>query len=336
VAGVSDRWRRLGFLVRYLAGAVVIAAIGSIAGVILLADANNNDAWAEDARGGDCAVEDVDSPEGTVTVGGLPTQISTSFGYGRGRRVLENTTLSATPDENVALPERIGLRLLPLGSDNGPSIADVGAVATQVGDTSSYTLAICIDGDGVRAGTYQASLLFTDPDIRFENTPVVQATFQNRLVPFMLLTFLPLAAPAGVFYMALMLIRRAKPDFAPFTDTGLIKGAFGSWNGVVAILAAATAAFGTWHATCFLEPTWGASWPDIIKSGGAIAAAGATAASLPLGFSSKSVEEQEEEEQQQDAGAGAGAGGPTPPVPAGGGQPAPPASPAPPAGGQPG
>jgi hypothetical protein len=318
--------RRFGFLVRYVGGAVLIAAIGSLAGGFLLADADNNDAWDSAGDGGDCAVDDVESPDGNVTVGGLPTQISTAFGYGRGRRVLENTTLTATPAEGVALPDRIGLRLLPLGSDNGPSIADVGAVATQVGDTSSYTLAICIDGDGVRAGTYKASLLFTDPDITFENTPVVQATFQNRLVPFMLLTFLPLAAPAGVFYMALMLIRRAKPDFAPFKDTGLIKGAFGSWNGVVAILAAATAAFGTWHATCFLEPTWGASWPDIIKSGGAIAAAGATAASLPLGFSSKSVEEQE----QADAAGGAGGTPPAPPP-----NPAP-VPPAPAAGGQPG
>jgi hypothetical protein len=280
-----------------LAGVAALAAIvgvGFLGAKQLHQSASQHDAWVQPAEGGNecAAVKDITSPSGQLTVTGLPTTIDAAFGYGRGTKVVDSTTFAVAAQAGVTLPDRLPLAVLPLvNTVTGREIRDVAAVAHRVPGTSTYQLRVCIDTDHVRAGAYQGSLLFTDTNVTSDISPLVSATLQNQMVPWILLVAGPFLVLLGIVYVSAIVVRRAEPAITLGGAVKVIGQAFTSLNGILALVAATGAAYSVWRLTINGNPTWGDEWALIPVSLVAVAGAAAAAATVPLGLSTKTVQE---------------------------------------------
>lgn len=225
-----------------------------------------------------------------VTLSGLPATIPFAFGYGRGAQTFETTfTVSST---NATLPKTIETIPLPLATSSGQNVSAVTATATQIEQTHTYLLRICVNtsaNGGADPGSYTGSLIFPNASVPQGTNPIVTATLQSQFLPYVLWVFGPPTLLLGLLYTTMILLRRGQPDIEMGPLWRTVLHDLWSANGVVAVVVGIGAGFAVWKAQLFLNPTWGATWPDIPIGIVSMAAAIVTATSVPLAFSSKAV-----------------------------------------------
>ena len=237
------------------------------------------------------AASNASSPQ--LALSGLPSSIPFTFGYGRGAQTFE-TTFTANA-ASPTLPRRIESLSLPLTTADGQRISAVTAVATRIDQTHTYLLSVCMNASangGADPGSYSGSLVFPNASVPQGTNPLITASLQSQFLPYVLWVFGPPTLLLSLLYAAMILIRRGKPNMAMGSMWRTVLHDLWSANGVVAVVLGIGAGFGVWKAQCFLNPTWGASWPDIAIGIVSMGAAIVTAASVPLAFSSQPVEEQ--------------------------------------------
>jgi len=227
-----------------------------------------------------------------LTLSGLPATIPFAFGYGRGAQTFETTFTVSSP--NATLPKTIESISLPLTTSSGQKVSAVTATATQIEPTHTYLLRVCVNASangGADPGSYTGSLIFPNASVPQGTNPIVTATLQSQFVPYVLWVFGPPILLLGLLYATMILVRRGDPNI----DTSMgqlwrtVLHDLWSANGVVAVVVGIGAGFGVWKAQLFLNPTWGASWPDIPIGVVSMAAAIVTATSVPMAFSSQPV-----------------------------------------------
>lgn len=274
-------WIVIGFV-------VVITALGGWLAYHLVEHANGPNGCPKQPV--EASVQNAASPE--LTLSGLPTTIPFAFGYGRGAQTFETTfTASST---TATLPETIGSISLPLTTSSGQIISAVTATATQIEQTHTYLLQVCVNASahgGADPGSYTGSLIFPNANVPQGTNPIVTATLQSQFVPYVLWVFGPPALLLSLLYATMILVRRGDPEI----DTSMgqlwrtVLHDLWSANGVVAVVVGIGAGFGVWKAQLFLNPTWGASWPDIPTGIVSMAAVIVTATSVPMAFASQKV-----------------------------------------------
>ena len=270
-------------------GIVVVAtALGGWLAYHLVQDANGAEACPKQPV--EASVQKASSS--ALTLSGLPATIPFAFGYGRGAETFETTfTVSST---DATLPQTIESVQLPLTTSSGRTISAVTATATQIEQTHTYLLRVCVNASGnggADPGSYTSSLVFPNASVPQGTNPIVTATLQSQFVPYVLWVFGPPALLLSLLYATMILVRRGDPDI----DSSMGKlwrtvlHDLWSANGVVAVVVGIGAGFGVWKAQLFLNPTWGASWPDIPTGIVSMAAVIVTATSIPMAFASQKV-----------------------------------------------
>ena len=265
-------------------GVVVLMAGGLVGSLFLSRSADASDGWPGQAAGRNECVprEGAEEPATPIAATGLPAKIEIPFGYGRGTRVQDTTVFAVTADSPASLPEELELQFLPLANGTGREVRSVAAYATRITGTPQYRLFICIDADSVRAGSYEGPLIFSSPMVTSDISPLVSATLQNQLVPYVLLVFGPLLVLAGIVYVSAIVIRRGQPDVTVRQTIKLIGQAFKSLNGLIATFAGIAAVYTLWRTSVNGNETWGADWPLVPVAMASLAGAAAAAATIPL------------------------------------------------------
>ena len=293
---MKDHTIHKSFLLWVLITAIVTGGIGAWIGALISSAAQQNHT---------CAIppeKPANSWQG-INVSGLPSTLQSSFGYGRGTRVIEST-LNATPKQGGKLPPAIAVFAQPLVSSDGTrviqsqsatasqSAAGISAVATRAGESSTYRLEVCIRAPSAASGTYSSQLLFPQATVTTSTSQLITAapslpvtvTFQSRTVPYVLTVGLVPLTLSGMLYCALILIRRTNPALRLTEIDGKLKEALLSVNGITALLLGVAAVFTAWNAQCYRDPTWGTPWPTILVALVTMAGAAAGAATVPLGL----------------------------------------------------
>jgi hypothetical protein len=230
-----------------------------------------------------------------VRISGLPSQLQSSFGYGRGTQVID-ATFTATAQGRPGLPAKAGVFAGPLVADEGtqiPSLSSatnpqeqlgISAVATRIGSSSIYRLEVCIRAPKAAPGTYNSQLLFPGATLAAGNSLPVTVTFQSRAVPFILTVGIAPIVDLGILYCTLILVRRDQPAIKPNRLLPELRKALFSVNGLVALLLGIGAVFTAWNVQVFRDATWGTPWPTILLALGTMAGSAAGAATVPMGF----------------------------------------------------
>ena len=234
------------FLLWVLITAIVTGGIGAWIGALISSAAQQNHICAAPKN-------PANSWKG-INVSGLPSTLQSSFGYGRGTRVIEST-LNATPKQGGKLPPAIAVFAQPLVSGDGTrviqsqsatasqSAAGISAVATRAGESSTYRLEVCIRAPSAASGTYSSQLLFPQATVTTSTSQLITAapslpvtvTFQSRTVPYVLTVGLVPLTLSGMLYCALILIRRTNPALRLTEIDGKLKEALLSVNGITAL-----------------------------------------------------------------------------------------------------
>ena len=292
---MKDHTIHKSFLLWVLITAIVTGGIGAWIGALISSAAQQNHTCAAPKN-------PANSWKG-INVSGLPSTLQSSFGYGRGTRVIEST-LNATPKQGGKLPPAIAVFAQPLVSGDGTrviqsqsatasqSAAGISAVATRAGESSTYRLEVCIRAPSAASGTYSSQLLFPQATVTTSTSQLITAapslpvtvTFQSRTVPYVLTVGLVPLTLSGMLYCALILIRRTNPALRLTEIDGKLKEALLSVNGITALLLGVAAVFTAWNAQCYRDPTWGTPWPTILVALVTMAGAAAGAATVPLGL----------------------------------------------------
>ncbi len=275
----------------FLGVIVVLEVLGFGAGLLLLNAANQHQSCAPRAQS--------TSWKG-IQVSGVPNELQTSFGYGRGTETIESV-LTATSQS--ALPASLELFAEPLMTSDGSQLipssslptkglnvgqGEVSAVATRIASSSSYQLEVCITAPRTAAGSYTGDLLFPGASLASGTSLPVTVTLQTRLVPFVLTMGGTLLALLGTVYITILLLRRSDPKLK---IKGLARQVYDElWtvNGLVAAIVALGAVFTAWSAQCYRNPTWGSPWPTILVTAATLAGAAAAAATVPMGLAKTS------------------------------------------------
>ena len=288
------------FLLWVLITAIVTGGIGAWIGALISSAAQQNHTCAAPKN-------PANSWKG-INVSGLPSTLQSSFGYGRGTRVIEST-LNATPKQGGKLPPAIAVFAQPLVSGDGTrviqsqsatasqSAAGISAVATRAGESSTYRLEVCIRAPSAASGTYSSQLLFPQATVTTSTSQLITAapslpvtvTFQSRTVPYVLTVGLVPLTLSGMLYCALILIRRTNPALRLTEIDGKLKEALLSVNGITALLLGIAAVFTAWNVQCYRDPTWGTPWPTILIALTTMAGAAAGAATVPLGLATTTI-----------------------------------------------
>ena len=194
---MKDHTIHKSFLLWVLITAIVTGGIGAWIGALISSAAQQNHT---------CAIppeKPANSWQG-INVSGLPSTLQSSFGYGRGTRVIEST-LNATPKQQGGkLPSAIAVYAQPLVSGDGTQVIQslsapttsqpevgISAVAIRAGESSTYRLEVCIRAPSAASGTYSSQLLFpgatvttsAGQQVTAAPSPPVTVTFQSRTVP---------------------------------------------------------------------------------------------------------------------------------------------------------
>jgi hypothetical protein len=231
-----------------------------------------------------------------IAISGLSSGLQSSFGYGRGTRVIEST-LTATARSGVTLPRSIAVYAKPLVTSDGtqviPSLsstanrraqAGISAVATRLASSSTYRLQVCIKAPHAGPGSYSSELLFPGAKLTAGTSLPITVTFQSRIVPFVLTVGLAPLVLLGMLYCTLILIRRNRPDIKPGDIPEELKIALYSVNGIAALILSIGAVFTAWNVQCYRDPIWGTPWPAILVALVTMAGAAAGASTVPMGL----------------------------------------------------